>query len=91
MSVLLDEETITIDHLDFTERCDTARHGFPEHPAEVMTRFRCCGATALLCLKHVKNQREGVNARLAAGYRIICGYCREDVSSWDALVEVIPL
>lgn len=51
MSVLLDEETTTVvlQGLDFTERCDTARHGMPEHPAEAMTRVPMlqCGRSAL--------------------------------------------
>lgn len=89
MSVLLDEETVILDGLDFEERCDVKKAG--EHAADVMTRFRCCGATALLCTPHMKNQREGVNGRLALGFRIICGYCEVDVTSWDDLVEVVPL
>lgn len=93
MSVLLDEETTTVvlQGLDFTERCDTARHGMPEHPAEAMTRFRCCSAGALLCMRHVKQQREGVDSRLAMGGRIICGYCSAEFTSYDACVEVVPL
>lgn len=93
MSVLLDErtDTVVLEGLDFIERCDTARHGIPEHAAEVITRFRCCGAGALLCVKHVRKQREGVDARIAAGGRIICGYCAVEFTSYDACVEVVPL
>lgn len=91
MSVLLDEETVILEGLDFAESCEVKRPSVSEHPADVVTRFRCCGATGLLCTAHMKNQREAVNARLALGLRIICGYCEQDVTSWDDLVEVIPL
>ncbi|WP_295104418.1 hypothetical protein [uncultured Microbacterium sp.] len=89
MSVLLDEETVILEGLDFEERCD-AKQG-DEHAAHVMTRFRCCGSTGLLCTPHMENQRVGVNGRLALGFRIICGYCETDVTSWEELVEVVPL
>jgi hypothetical protein len=89
VSVLLDEETVVLEGLDFEVPCE-AKQG-SEHAAHVMTRFRCCGATGMLCTPHMKNQREGVNGRLALGLRIICGYCETDVTSWDDLVEVVPL
>lgn len=89
MSTLLDNETVVLDDLDFEERCDVSH--LPEHAADVVTRFRCCGASGLLCTGHMEAQRQGVNARLALGIRIVCGYCGEDVKSWDELVEVITL
>lgn len=89
MSVLLDEETVVLEGLDFEERCMAKTA--PEHSADVATRFRCCGAGALLCDGHLANQRMGVDALLARGQRLICGYCGAEFTSYDASVEVVPL
>lgn len=88
MSVLLDEETVVLEQLDFRERCDAKG----EHPADVATRFRCCDAGALLCNAHVRNQRDGVDALIARGRQVQCGYCGAEFTiSYDANVEVVPL
>jgi len=89
MSVLLDEETIVLEALDFEERCMSKIA--PAHSADVVTRFRCCGAGALLCEGHLTNQRKTVDALLARGERIICGYCAAEFISYEDGVEVIPL
>lgn len=89
MSVLLDEETVVLEALDFEERCMSKTA--PEHSADFVTRFRCCGAGALLCERHLANQRKSVDALLARGERIICGYCAAEFVSYEDSIEVIPL
>lgn len=62
-----------------------------EHPATLVTRFRCCGAGALLCDTHLANQKAVVEKMLANGSRIVCGYCGAEFTSYLDDVEVVPL
>ncbi|MEU4016211.1 hypothetical protein AB0E56_13210 [Microbacterium sp. NPDC028030] len=88
MSVLLDEETVVLDSLDFEVPCNRG-----EHAAEVMVRCRSCGSGSMLCRDHLAKVRQRVEEFLAARAFALCkcADCGDFGFTFDELVEVVPL
>lgn len=86
MTVTLDEDTTTIilDRLDFVPACEFP--GAAEHAGSKAIRCRACGASAILCDKHLARLR-----RKTRGCILTCIHCEERRNSFDALIEVVSL
>lgn len=85
MSVLLDEETVVLEGLDFEAPCEHSEG----HAAQRVVRIRCCRAGITLCTAHVDLFRDWVE-HLIANLFTMCGLCGAPVGSWDDY-EVVPL
>ena len=86
--MLLDEETVVLEGLDFEVPCNRG-----EHPAEVSIRCRTCGSGSMLCRPHLARCREAVEEFLAVRPFAICrcADCGAFGFTFDELVEVVPL
>lgn len=86
MSVLVDEETVVIDDLDFTVACEALRRGVDRCEEEATHQAICreCGnVTCVVCIDHAIWARRSERRLIHRG----CG-ARGRVCD---LVEVVPL
>lgn len=87
MSVLLDEETVVLEGLDFTVPCAAGGHS-----AEVWVQCRTCRKNAAaLCIEHLKVKREEVARKLLTSPAVGCARCDAVGMSFDELFEAVPL
>ncbi len=86
MSVLLDEETVVLDALDFTVECWHEGHG-----AEWSVACRFCAQCVFLCDSHLSAVRLRFLDSLASGRNPRCVKCQTRGESFDALFEAVPL
>lgn len=87
MSVLLDEETVVLEGLDFEVPCVMA--SAVEHAATVLIRCRGCGSTAPICDEHLEGMRTACTRKGAI--RVECTQCGAGGPDLDSVSEVIPL
>lgn len=94
MSVLLDEDTIVTESLDFAPPCD--KQG-PAHAATLALICRGCGRSVLLCDEHLARFRAWIeqNATIASafgtGHVVECRSCLRTAPTLDELVRVEPV
>lgn len=88
MSVLLDDETVTIEVLNFDATCDYPRAD--PHSATVAIRCRHCHTTKLLCGPHLAALRRKVDATRGRS-TLTCITCQATARVFEDLVEVLPL
>lgn len=86
MSVLLDEETVVLDALDFDVECWHAGHG-----AAWSVGCRFCDQCVFLCDSHLDEVRHRFLESLAVGRRPRCVKCQTRSESFDELFEAVPL
>lgn len=88
MSVLLDEETVVLEGLDFDAPCN-----YGSHAASVSILCRGCRHGALFCEEHADEVRRSVDHLIesSASSAVMCGKCLRVAYSFDELVVVIPL
>lgn len=83
MSVILDEEAVILEGLDFEAPCAAPT----EHAANVLLRTRCCRTEVLLCGAHLSVIREAFETRVVSK----CKSCGHRTFSFDDAAEVVPL
>lgn len=87
MSVLLDEETVILEGLDFAVPCEAGGHA-----AEVWVQCRSCRKNAgALCVTHLQVKREEVARKLMTSPAVACARCEATGTSFDQLFEAVPL
>lgn len=89
MSVLLDEETVVLDALDFDVPCS-----YPvgeAHAAEVVARCRTCANGGFACTGHVQRDRERWDVSVALGAKPRCKQCKTTGTTFDDVFEAVPL
>ena len=91
MSVLLDEETVVLNELDFDIPCIVDMDG--GHAAEVIVECRFCPVSAYHCWEHWTNKRRRIDDYLADSVFsvVTCKDCRTTVGTLDELVRVVAL
>lgn len=88
MSVVLDQDTVVLDKLDFETPCEFPRA--ETHAAEVIMQCRHCGAHAIICRAHLDRLRRRVEQ--ARPPRVVtCITCHAEENDLDDLIEVVPL
>ena len=88
MSVLLDEETVVLEGLDFDVPCEVRGHA----KASVIVTCRTCKTHSLLCQRHYDRMRARVTMLESnPSFFIKCGFCQTWARRFDDLVEVTPL
>lgn len=85
MSVLLDDDTIVLEQLEFQPPCCYPTRD--THAAQLSIRCRTCNRSALICEPHLTAER----ARIDAAALVMCLGCRARAATLDDLVEVLPL
>lgn len=89
MSVLLDEENVVLDALDFDVPCS-----YPVaemHAAEVVVMCRCCRNSAFCCSGHLQRDREKWSVSVALGGSPRCKQCKTTAETFDEVFEAVPL
>lgn len=85
MSVLLDEETVVLDALDFDITCQVTG----DHPAEFAIGCRHCDHVILMCVTHLAAARDRAVKIVASPKHIIrCVRCLAEARSFDELFTV---
>lgn len=87
MSVLLDEDTIVLEGLEFEIPCVNGG----DHAAELSFGCRFCPQQGFLCREHWKARRRIVDDYLAVhpGSTVVCAMCRTSALCLDDLVRVV--
>lgn len=86
MSVLLDEETVVLEALDFDLEC-----WHQGHTAEWSVACRFCGQHVNLCDEHLEDVRLKYLISISAGRRPNCVTCKAHRPTFDELFEAVPL
>lgn len=89
MSVLLDEETVVLDSLDFDVPCS-----YPvqeAHAAEVVATCRTCSNGGFACTGHVQRDRERWSVAVALGASPRCNQCKTTGATLDDVFVVVAL
>lgn len=87
MSVLLDEETVVLEALDFEVPCRKVG----DHAAELAFTCRSCGFVDFSCRPHFEELRRIVDAWAERGVRAVHVRCGFRATSLDELVRVVTL
>jgi ribosomal protein L37E len=88
MSVLLDEETIVLEDLDFEIPCEK----IGDHAAELSVSCRGCGHTQFICRPHFEAGRKRIEEIAATtGRRIVHRRCGNASMTVHGLAKVVPL
>ncbi|WP_295035090.1 hypothetical protein [uncultured Microbacterium sp.] len=87
MSVLLDEDTIVLEGLEFEIPC--VKVGPEEHAAENSLTCRSCGAVIFACDHHIALTRVILATNPWAA--IVCLSCDTEEDTVDGLYMVVPL
>src|SRR5690606_24117882 len=87
MSVLLDEETVVLEGLDFEVRCIKG-----EHSADVYVECRGCTVNAgYMCAGHLAQVRMYIEEIMSDPILTpLCFYCRRSATSFDTAYRVVP-
>ncbi|MGX1932070.1 hypothetical protein [Microbacterium resistens] len=87
MSLLLDEETVVLEGLDFEVACAHAGHA----EADVLVSCRFCGNYAYLCAAHYETSRIQFDCLFLLGGVPNCVKCKAAGATYEELFEVTPL
>lgn len=87
MSVLLDEETVVLEALDFETPCAIE----DSHAAHYTVACRSCAIENILCGTHAAGYRDWVEEKLALGNTVFCKRCGFHIKSFRAGFKVVPL
>lgn len=86
MSVLLDEETVVLEALDFEVPCRKVG----DHRAEVSFACRGCGHVEFSCRMHLEQLRGFIAINTACGIKTVHVRCGYRAWSLDELAVVVP-
>ncbi|WP_067198868.1 hypothetical protein [Microbacterium sp. XT11] len=88
MSVLLDEETVVLEGLDFEVPCLTGGHA-----AQLSIACRTCQDQAFYCTDHWARKRREIEEFLSTSIlsMVACASCKTVAYTVDDLVTVVPL
>lgn len=87
MSVLLDEDTVTLTGLEYEIPC--VKVGADEHAADKSLTCRACGDTLFACDHHIAVTRMILATNVWAA--IVCPSCDTEEDTVDGLYMVVPL
>lgn len=88
MSILLDDQPVVLDDLEFEVPC-AMKCG---HPADVYVTCRFCDTNAgALCYRHLQAKRAEAAQMLRTKKAIACAQCARVALTFDDLFEVVDL
>lgn len=85
----IDEQTDTIEHLDFTPRCAVNQPA--AHDAQWVVVCRGCGESATACEEHLRRLQRRLAKGIRKGIPIECIACHRVAYSLEESMEVLPL